>query len=140
MSDSATPWTIALQAPLSMIFPRQGDLPMPGIKPASPALAGGFFTTESPGKPRVVFREQQNHREVVKTFIPGYICFAGNRVCYRKRFLCVCVCVYATIQLKSLLSSSQTFWFHDPLKFLNFIEQPKKLLFMWLYLLIFTVL
>ncbi|ELR60425.1 hypothetical protein M91_18992, partial [Bos mutus] len=47
------------QAPLSMGFPRQeywsglpfptpGDLPDPGIKPASlvsPALAGGFFTT-----------------------------------------------------------------------------------------------
>ena len=28
-----------------------GDLPNPGIKPRSPALAGGFFTTESPGKP-----------------------------------------------------------------------------------------
>ena len=24
--------------------------PDPGIKPASPALAGGFFTTEPPGK------------------------------------------------------------------------------------------
>ena len=58
----ATPWTVACQAPLSMGFPRQeywsgfpfsspGDLPDPGIKPASPALAGGFFTTEPPGKP-----------------------------------------------------------------------------------------
>ena len=28
-----------------------GDLPDPGIKPMSPALAGGFFTSESPGKP-----------------------------------------------------------------------------------------
>ena len=28
-----------------------GDLPDPGIKPMSPALAGGFFTTEPPGKP-----------------------------------------------------------------------------------------
>ena len=27
------------------------DLPRPGIKPMSPALAGGFFTTEPPGKP-----------------------------------------------------------------------------------------
>ena len=47
---------------LSMQFPRQeywgglpfpppGDLPNPGIKPASPALAGGFFTTEPLGKP-----------------------------------------------------------------------------------------
>ena len=27
------------------------DLPQPGIKLMSPALAGGFFTTEPPGKP-----------------------------------------------------------------------------------------
>ena len=60
-----TPWTVACQAPLSMGFPRQeywnglpflppGDLLDPGIKPtspASPALAGGFFTTAPPGKP-----------------------------------------------------------------------------------------
>ena len=61
VSDSVTPWTVAHQAPLSMEFPRQeylsglpfpspGDLPDPGIKPASPvypALAGGFFTTST---------------------------------------------------------------------------------------------
>ena len=29
-----------------MLFPPPGDLPDPGIKPASPALAGGFFTSE----------------------------------------------------------------------------------------------
>ena len=32
-----------------------GDLPDTGIKPASlmsPALTGGFFTTETPGKPK----------------------------------------------------------------------------------------
>ena len=56
------PWTVTCQAPLSIEFSRQeylpypplGDLPDPGIKPASPvfpALAGGFFTTELPGKP-----------------------------------------------------------------------------------------
>ena len=53
-----TPWTAALQAPLSVGFSRQecwsglpfpppGDLPNPRIKPTSqvsPALAGGFFT------------------------------------------------------------------------------------------------
>ena len=27
------------------------DPPGPGIEPMSPALAGGFFTTEPPGKP-----------------------------------------------------------------------------------------
>ena len=32
-------------------FLAPGDLPDPGIKPISPALAGGFFTTEPPGKP-----------------------------------------------------------------------------------------
>ena len=61
----ATPWTVAHQAPPSMGFPRQeywsgfpfpslGDLLNPGIEPvssASPALAEGFFTTETPGKP-----------------------------------------------------------------------------------------
>ena len=57
----ATPWTVACQTPLSTRFSRQGywcelpfpspgDLPDPGIKPASTALAGGFFTTEPPGK------------------------------------------------------------------------------------------
>ena len=34
-------------------FPPPGDLPDPGIKPPSPALAGGFFTTEPPGKPQI---------------------------------------------------------------------------------------
>ena len=63
MSGSfATPWTTAHQAPLSMAFPRQeywGELPSPttghlldpGIILTSPALVGGFFTTEPPGKP-----------------------------------------------------------------------------------------
>ena len=36
-------------------FPSPGDLPNSGVEPLSPvppALAGGFFTTELPGKPR----------------------------------------------------------------------------------------
>ena len=39
---------------IGLPFPSPGDLPDPGIKPASPvspALAGGFFTAEPPGKP-----------------------------------------------------------------------------------------
>ena len=61
-----TSWTAARQAPLSMGFSRQeycsglpfpppGDLLKSGIKPASPtspALAGGPFTAEPPGKPQ----------------------------------------------------------------------------------------
>ena len=32
-------------------LPPLGDLPDPGIEAVSPALEGGFFTTEPPGKP-----------------------------------------------------------------------------------------
>ena len=60
----ATLWTIACQVPLSMKFSRQeywrglpfptpGNLPDPGIKPASPASptwAGGFLPLVPPGK------------------------------------------------------------------------------------------
>ena len=34
-------------------FPSPGDLPDPGIQSASHALAGEFFTTETPGKPSI---------------------------------------------------------------------------------------
>ena len=61
-----TPWTVILQAPPAMGFSRQGywsglpfppagDLFYPGIELASPVsliLAGGFFTTEPPRKPK----------------------------------------------------------------------------------------
>ena len=36
-------------------FPPPGDLPNPGIEPVSPARSGGFFTTESPGKPHLLY-------------------------------------------------------------------------------------
>ena len=34
-------------------FPLPGNHPEPGIEPASPALAGGFFITEPPGNPTI---------------------------------------------------------------------------------------
>ena len=60
-----TPGTVACQAILSKGLPRQeywSELPFPTpgglpnlriepVFPASAALAGGFFTTEQPGKP-----------------------------------------------------------------------------------------
>ena len=56
-NSSATPWTVACQAHLSMGFPRQEnwsgvpfpfprDLPDPGIKLMSPALTSLFFTNQ----------------------------------------------------------------------------------------------
>ena len=60
-SDSATPWTVASQAPLSMEFswqeywsglpcPSPGDLPDPGILPGSPALQADALPSELLGK------------------------------------------------------------------------------------------
>ena len=64
MYNSATPWTVVHQAPLSLGFSRQEywsglpcpspeDLPSPGIESTSlvsPASAGGFFTTTAAWK------------------------------------------------------------------------------------------
>ena len=64
MSDYfVTPWTV--KAPLLMAFPRQeyltglpfpsaGDLPDPWTESIFPALAGRFFTADSPVKPIMV--------------------------------------------------------------------------------------
>ena len=72
-SSFGTPWTIIRQAPVSMEFSRQeywsglpfptpGDLPDSGIEYVSlvsPVLAGGFFITEPPGKPKNVSKHRQ---------------------------------------------------------------------------------
>ena len=80
----ATPRTSARWVPLSMGFPRQeswsglpflspGDLPDPGIEPKSPALAGGCFTTQSPGKPPIQVHSSVIHNsqkvEITQMFI-----------------------------------------------------------------------
>ena len=71
MSDSATSWTVACQAPLSIGFPRQeywsglpfpssGGLPDPGMEsraPVVPALQADSFTTDPQASPlRTVMR------------------------------------------------------------------------------------
>ena len=38
---------------MGLLFPSPGDLPRSGMEPASPALIGGFFTPEPPGKSAV---------------------------------------------------------------------------------------
>ena len=61
-------------------WPFPGDLPYPGIEPASltsPALVGRFFTLAPPGKPLY-------KTEIIK---PTCVC------------MCVCVCVYSSIQV-----------------------------------------
>ena len=61
MSDSETPGMVAHWVSLSMDFqvrilewipfPSPRNLPEPGIKSVSPALAGGIFTAELAGNP-----------------------------------------------------------------------------------------
>ena len=61
MSDSATSWAAAYQAPLSVgfsrqeywsgqLFPSPGDLPNPGTEPRSSALQVDSLLSEPPGK------------------------------------------------------------------------------------------
>ena len=61
-NSSMIPWTVVLQAPLSMVFPRQeywsglplpspGDLPDPGIKLMSSALQVGSLPLSHQGSP-----------------------------------------------------------------------------------------
>ena len=79
-----TPWTVARQAPLSMVFSRQeywsglpflspGYLPDPGIELGSPALQADSLLSESLGRANI------RAKEMILSLIV-------NRVC---------VCVYA---------------------------------------------
>ena len=51
-------------------FPSPGNLPDPGIEPMSPALAGGFFTTETPGKPS----QHSKHQVLVTMATVFWVC------------------------------------------------------------------
>ena len=110
LSDSATPWMVALQAPLAMEFSRQedrgrlpfhtpGGLPDSGINrvfPASSALAAVLFTTVPPGKPVCVYTYVYIciHTHNVYTYV--YICMHTMyiRMCAYIRMQCIYVCVH----------------------------------------------
>ena len=88
VSDSfVTPWTVAHQAPLSMgilqariqgwvVISFSRDLPNPGVKTESPALAGRFFTTEPPGKP--LYYLLGNNNENCPSILPNKIIVLGS--------------------------------------------------------------
>ena len=72
VSDSVTPWTVACQTPPSMGFSRQehwsglslpppGDLPDPGIEPASSALQAGSLSMSHQGRATEACGDQDNH-------------------------------------------------------------------------------
>ena len=96
----ATPWTVAHQAPLSMGFSRQecwkglprpppGDLPDPGVEPASllsPPSAGRFLATASPGTSKsttalgqitLLSQHTRSYAQVTRSIFVG-ICIWGS--------------------------------------------------------------
>ena len=47
-------------------FSSPGDLPDPGIEPGSPELAGGFFTTDTSGKPEGYMGTSQTNFQTLR--------------------------------------------------------------------------
>ena len=83
------PWTVALQAPLAMGFPRQeywsglpfpslGDLPDPGIELGSPTLWADALPSEPPGSKLLLLRHnfsfQYSQVETIESLLI-FICF-----------------------------------------------------------------
>ena len=79
-------------------MPLSGDLPNPGIKPTSPALASRFFTAEPPVKPlRRVEKgfsrdDDWGESESMKK-LPRWKCVRVRRGVCVQMFVCVCACV-----------------------------------------------
>ena len=83
----AASWTVAHQTPLFIGLPRQkywselpflspGDLPNPGIKPASPALQADSLLTEPSGKPCSIITTRKSGelfwRNIDELFLPTF--------------------------------------------------------------------
>ena len=96
VSDSASLWTVAHQAPLSMEFFRQehwsvlpfpppGDLPNPGAEPGSlvsPAFAGDVFTPVPPAiiEPSADLKRETDSKIVLSSMLQPSV-EAASRVC-----------------------------------------------------------
>ena len=103
---SSCPWNFSRQeywSGLSFHFP--GDLPNPEIKPVSPALAGGFFTTELPGS-AICFMHSISGvcmSTPISQFVPPLASLLGVHVCflYLYAYFCFANKIIYTIFLKS---------------------------------------
>ena len=80
MSDSVTPWSVALQVPLSMEFSRQEywsglpfpsleNLPNPGIQPGSPRLKADSLPSEPPEFKGIKFKTEGTLKNVVFAYL-----------------------------------------------------------------------
>ena len=82
------------------------DLPGPGLKPMSPALAGGFLTTVPPGKAPFLF--------MAESYPIVYMCHIffihssvdGHLGCFHVLYCVVHQCLFALYSSRSLLNVS----------------------------------
>ena len=99
------------------------DLPGPGIKPVSPALAGGFLTTAPPGKPYLsIFKEKENFPSLATVGAQGLgaatlaVQFhvsqvpSIRRACFGKQ-LNFCICAILRTSVKPLIKALASFHF-----------------------------
>ena len=126
-----TPWTVAHRALLSIGFSRQeywsgltclspGDFPDPGTEPESPVLAGGFFTTEPPGKPYMtLYRHKVRTEDTLLVKALASLPFTHSMV-FILLHLCSCYTISSYTPLYVyLLTTCQINLCRDDLYFLN---------------------
>ena len=131
MSDSATAWTGAHQAPLSLEFSRQeywnglpfpspGHLPNPGIKPGSPSLQADVLRSEPPGNP-YIYTILPN-REIYILFLFPHLS-PSTQILFKISLTCLLVsCVFILFFLCFPLSFFFIFYF---LFFFEFCKYDK---------------
>ena len=119
LSTLCTPWTVILQAPLSMGFFRQEywcglpfpsprDLPDPGIKPGSPALQEESLPSEPPGNVQV---NEEIHDLNQVSLLVGFVLL----FCFMSEPECIEVYLYYWINVWMLESGWHDFkfWFYS---------------------------
>ena len=129
MSDPATLWTVAHQAPLSMGFSRQeywsglpfpspGDLPDPGIEPRSPALHVDALTSEPPGKP--IWLEWGLNIKLKPEHLKEPVRSAAIRLEIKHTIDVLCLNHFLSLSTLQSLWSHVNFWSFWPLVFCTY--------------------
>ena len=88
------------------LFPRMWDIPGPGMEPASPASAGGFFPTEPPGKPWFCIYMSVCVCISSSLCESVFICVCFSRVCVSRVSVWVCSYTPGSIYICSCFSVS----------------------------------
>ena len=78
-----------------MLFPPPGGLPDPGTKPKSPALAGRFFITGPPGKPKKnSYRETTDGERLLSSPVAGTLTEQDEILTENSLPLPLCIILY----------------------------------------------